>query len=412
MFLKLYTTRTLVFLKLYTIVMPRYGKQHSSDLRLQALSLVEAGIAPKEVARITGISTSTISRLRKKARDGGYNPEESTKLSIKQVEDRSRIGRPAIITTNKKASIVNFVTKNKLHREMNAVEIVNVYDVSATTILKILRRNKLKFCKNIKKPALTVRMKTEWLKWCIEHEDWILNDWKNVIWTDETNVVLNQTRDRRKIWRRTNEIYVKSVIRRRWAGYSEFMFWRCFIYDKKGSMHIWQPETAAEKKQAEMEFRNLNEALEAEAKQKWKINTVMRRTGLRRKPGKQPQWKFTKKTNKMMRKNKSGIDWWTYQKKILIFKFLPFVKKCMFDRAGMIIQKNNASSHVFKHQHKVFMDWNVTQLIWCANSSDLNAIKPCWIWLKWKTIRHGLCHIKKNAEEKWTKAWFHLSQKK
>ena len=307
--MKLYTTRTLVFLKLYTIVMPRYGKQHSSDLRLQALSLVEAGIAPKEVARITGISTSTISRLRKKARDGGYNPEESTKLSIKQVEDRPRTGRPAIITTNKEASIVNFVTKDKLHREMSAAEIAGVYDVSATTILKILRRNKLKSCKDTKKPALTVRMKAERLKWCIEHEDWTLNDWKNVIWTDETSVVLNQTRGRRRIWRRANEVYVKSAIRRRWAGYSEFMFWGCFTYDKKGPMHIWQPETAAEKKQAEMELRNLNEALEAEAKQEWEINTAMRRTGLRRKPDKQPQWKFTEKTGKMVRKNKGGIDW-------------------------------------------------------------------------------------------------------
>ena len=95
--------------------MPRYEKQHSSDLKLQALNLVEAGIAFKKIARITDINISTISRLRKKARDDGYNSEKSIKLNIKQMENRLRTERFAIIITNKKAFIVNFVTKNKFH---------------------------------------------------------------------------------------------------------------------------------------------------------------------------------------------------------------------------------------------------------------------------------------------------------
>ena len=33
-------------------------------------------------------------------------------------------------------------------------------------------------------------------------------------------------------------------------------------------MHIWQFETAAEKKQTKMKFRNLNETLKTETKQK------------------------------------------------------------------------------------------------------------------------------------------------
>ena len=107
-------------------------------------------------------------------------------------------------------------------------------------------------------------------------------------------------------------MYVKSIIRHWWTEYSEFMFWNCFTYDKKGSMHIWQSETAAEKKQTDVELKHLNETLKTETKQKWKINTVMRRTGLRRKSDKQSQWKFTKKTNKMMKKIKSDIDWWLH----------------------------------------------------------------------------------------------------
>ena len=393
-----------LYIKLYSfrvIVMSRRTDKHPSDLRLQALSLVEAGISTKEAARITGISISTINRLKQKARENGFDPAESTKLSIKHVQDRPRSGRPAKITSEKKASIIQYVEKNRNTHESSAVEIANVYDVSASTILKLLKRNKFKSCKTTKKPPLNDRMKAQRLKWCLDHEEWTLRDWKNVIWTNETSVVLNRIRGRRRVWRRSHEIYVKSVIRRRWHGSTEFMFWRCFTYDKKGPMHIWKQETAAEKRAAAVELEKLNKSLEAEAKLQWELTTGMRRTGLRNKSGKRPEWKFTKNTGKLTREEKKhGIDWWLYQKKILIPKLLPFAKECMQDRPETIVQEDNAPFHASKNQHKVFMDWNVSRLFWCANSPDLNAIEPCWFWMKRDTTRHGASRTRKDAEEK------------
>ena len=93
-------------------------------------------------------------------------------------------------------------------------------------------------------------MKLERLKFCRDHADWTLEDQKNVIWSDETSVVLNHRRGGYRIWRAADERFVKSCIRSRWKGYSEFMFWGCFSYDKKGPCHIWQPETAVERKKA------------------------------------------------------------------------------------------------------------------------------------------------------------------
>ena len=46
--------------------------------------------------------------------------------------------------------------------------------------------------KPTRKPGLTNKMKMERLKWCLDHKDWTLEDWENVIWTDETAVVLLQ----------------------------------------------------------------------------------------------------------------------------------------------------------------------------------------------------------------------------
>jgi hypothetical protein len=40
------------------------------------------------------------------------------------------------------------------------------------------------------------------------------------------------------------------------------MFWGCLLYNKKGPCHIWQEETAAEKKAAQEEINQLNKKRE------------------------------------------------------------------------------------------------------------------------------------------------------
>jgi transposase len=64
-------------------------------------------------------------------------------------------------------------------------------EISATIIWRMLK--KVGFCKTkpTRKPGLTKKMREEQYKWCLAHKDWTLEDWKNVIWTDETAVVLN-----------------------------------------------------------------------------------------------------------------------------------------------------------------------------------------------------------------------------
>jgi hypothetical protein len=118
-------------------------------------------------------------------------------------------------------------------------------------ILKIARYNKVKL---IWKLGLTPAMKAVRLKWALDYKDWILEDWKNVIWTDEISVLLGYRRGGYRIWRRKDEAVLKSCIRSRWKGYSEFMFWGAFSYDKKGPMHIWEKEISVEKKAAEKEL--------------------------------------------------------------------------------------------------------------------------------------------------------------
>ncbi|KAI9778677.1 MAG: hypothetical protein M1816_003926 [Peltula sp. TS41687] len=61
---------------------------------------------------------------------------------------------------------------------------------------------------------------------------------------------------------------------------------------------------------------------------------------LRRPGGKKPEWKFTKKTGKLVRDSAGGIDCYRYGRIILTKKLLPFAKECLQERPGTMVQES------------------------------------------------------------------------
>jgi len=254
-------------------------------------------------------------------------------------------------------------------------------------------------------------MRKQRLAWAKAHEHWTLEDWKNVIWTDETSVILLHRRGGYRLWRTAKEATVRSCIRPRWKGASEFMFWGSFSYDQKGPCHCWKPETKKEKAEAEATLASLNETLEPIMKEQWELNNGFSRLGLRNKPGRKPVWRWTEKNGKLVRNGKKGgIDWWRYQSKILIPLLIPFAQKCAEDRPDTIVQEDRAPAHVHSEQQKVFSLYQVQRLIWCPNSPDLNMIEPCWIYMKRQTTKKGAAKNRAEAIRKWQQCWDEIPQ--
>lgn len=266
--------------------------------------------------------------------------------------------------------------------------------------------------KPTRKPGLTKKMMADRLRFAKDHEHWTLEDWKNVIWTDETSVVLLHRRGGYRVWRTKDEAFLKSCIRERWKGYTEFMFWGSFTYDKKGPCHIWGPETKQEKEAAEKAIAELNEIYEPICRERWELETGMRRMGLRNAPGKKPTWRFTEKTGKLTRRKGEGIDWWRYQQKVLIPKLFPFYQECKKDRPGTVVQEDKAPSHAHRAQQDLYDLYGVSRLIWCGNSPDLNAIEPCWPHMKRATTKRGAPKNKAAAVKAWEACWEDLPQEK
>ena len=129
--------------------------------------------------------------------------------------------------------------------------------ISDNIVLRILKRNDFHSVKSTRKTNLTKLMREVRLAFCLLYKHWTLENWKRVIWTDETNVVLCK-RNNTRIWRRANETYDPTCIRRRWKEYNEFMFWACYSYDFKKSCHVWKPALKTEKKQVKTRLTKMN----------------------------------------------------------------------------------------------------------------------------------------------------------
>jgi transposase len=393
---------------------------HDLGTRVQALTLLEARCPIANITQITGISKASIYRLRKIAVQRGYEPEKDKRILLSYIEDAPRSGRPTKQTDEVKKQVVELVSRNSTTRQYSTQRIAQAISkadlkISAMTVWRILTSLGYTPYKPTYKPGLTNKTKAVRLKWCLEHADWTLEDWKNVIWSDEISVTMGGQRGRIRVWRLKKEAYHQHVIRRRWKGFKQFMFWGCFSYDKKGPCHIWEDETPKEKKESEIWLEQQNKILEPICKAEWEIQTAMRRVRISRNmPGKKPVWKWNKTNGKLVRdsNSKGGIDWYRYYRCILEKKLLPFAKECAKERPGTVVQEDNAAPHAHHHQYRVYDFWKVQKLLWPGNSPDLSAIEPPWMWMKRETTKNGAATSTKQMKEDWEDCWEDMEQER
>jgi hypothetical protein len=389
--------------------------------RIQALTLLyctsgEINSAKYEqIKTITGIGQRSLQFLAAKAKSRGFNPDISLRVEEKHVEDAPRAGAPKTATNEEmQEKVLKLVSKDRATREYSAQYIGYKTKISETSVLRIMKMNRVRKCKRTSKPGLTDDMREARLQFALRYKDWTIEQWKAVIWSDETSVVLGQRRGAQRVWRMPSEVYHPDVLRRRWKGFSDFMFWGCFSYDRKGPCHIWRKETDAEKLAAQKEIDQWNSDNEARLKEEWEIANDLRRTNLQRNPGgRKPKWNFTEETGKRVRKAKAGgIDWYRYGKEILKAKLLPFAKECLKHNPDTIVQEDKAPAHVHKSQSGIFNFWKVQRLLWPGNSPDLNMIEPCWPWMKRRTTSRGAPSCSYLMKRSWLKAWKELPQTK
>ncbi|NJO32579.1 MAG: hypothetical protein HC869_05015 [Rhodospirillales bacterium] len=222
--------------------------------------------------------------MKQRAFARGFDPARNPQVLEEYVKDGHRSGRPKEISITTESELLKSVRKDHSGREKSADFLAYERNISCSSALRILHKNSLRNVKPTRKPGLNTQQRAARLAFALEHYDWTLEDWKRVIWSDETSVILGQRRGAVRLWRGSDEIYSITVIRRRWKDFSEFMFWGCFSWNRKGPYHIWQRETAKEREEVEKELEELNTTLESTLRTEWEFSQDIKRTNLRRRP--------------------------------------------------------------------------------------------------------------------------------
>src|ERR1700722_8048286 len=155
------------------------------------LSLLDAGHSATQIAPNTGYSLGPVSKLRSKHRShlskslGGRPP----KLSSANIRHEQRL-----ISSGKADTAVD-VTE--------ALKNITNQSLSAQTVRRSLKATGLKAVAKKKKPFLSKRHKKERMDFALAHRT--VEDWKKVVWSDETKINRLGSDGRKWVWKKAGE---------------------------------------------------------------------------------------------------------------------------------------------------------------------------------------------------------------
>ena len=196
-----------------TEAMPRLNHEQ----REQAIGRLHAGQSARQIANHFNCSTRTIERLRIR-----FNTTNST-------NDRQRSGRPQVTTARQNRFIVR---QHLMNRFTTATETArntmgtHQRPISDDTVRRRLAANNLRCRRPARGPVLTQRHRQSRLQWALQRRNWRNQQWRNVVFSDESRYCISTEDGRTRVWRRRGERFNDDCMLERdpWGGPS-IMVW-------------------------------------------------------------------------------------------------------------------------------------------------------------------------------------------
>ncbi|KAJ8463965.1 hypothetical protein ONZ51_g9903 [Trametes cubensis] len=187
------------------------------------LSLLDQGLSLSQIPTQTGVHTSTISKICSKLR---FNLP------------KSKGGRPSKLSS----TTINYAQRLICSGEADtAVDVhkqlkdVCTKPVSTQTVRCHLKKHGMKAVVKRKCPLLLKRHIHARLDFALAHQDWTLEDWKRVIWSDETKINCLGSDGRKWVWKKTGEGLSSRLVEGTMKyGGGSLMLWGCFGWEGPG----------------------------------------------------------------------------------------------------------------------------------------------------------------------------------
>lgn len=203
--------------------MPKRPKLSRENKRVQIVTLRNEGFSVKEISERTNSDRRTIQRICKRV-----NQTNSFK-------DKPRSGRPQILGEREKRIVTRTLKKSDSKNAESVRKIVkaeNGIDVSRDTIARVLKEAGFVARIKIKKPSLNDRQKKARLAWARDHSKWTSDDWKKVIWSDESKFQLLKSDGKEYVWVNQSQrsISDEMVTPTKKFGGGSVMVWSCMTW--------------------------------------------------------------------------------------------------------------------------------------------------------------------------------------
>lgn len=187
------------------------------------LAKLDAGVSHEQIASTTGVSMGHISKLRRIHRPN---------------LPRSLGGRPCKVTPASTRHLVRLVANGNSCTAVQASRQLRALTgdvLSPGTVRRTLRDAGLKSKHKVKKPNLPKHIRDARLKFARAHRHWTVEDWKRVMWSDETKINRLGSDGQQWVWVRPGqELSDAAIAPTGHSGGGSLIIWGCFMWEGQG----------------------------------------------------------------------------------------------------------------------------------------------------------------------------------